>query len=253
MSNVRIYVSKYFCMFVHACMSASTHVLFLVGFFFLVLFCFVLFLISRYTYFPLISKGLREKTTVLSFKAVVTVMIFAVLVLMAVATMVEIKDLYEVPIAEVTGQPDPREIITFVRINFCIMSLGKFAYISIANKYFTFVLKTPTRTIMLRMVKNVTWRQHFRNKVFYAGLPIGSRLQLERVSLCSVVVAGVVKMKLLAIWFCGERNHGKRSVGGQARTIVDLLEADTGVPRDCLLAAMDDGFGWKKTAMGWEW
>ena len=31
---------------------------------------------------------------------------------------------------------------------------------------------------------------------------------------------------------------------------VDLLEADTGVPRDCLLAAMDDRVGWRKRAMG---
>ena len=31
---------------------------------------------------------------------------------------------------------------------------------------------------------------------------------------------------------------------------VDLLEADTGVPRDCLPAAMDDRIGWRKRAMG---
>ena len=43
-----------------------------------------------------------------------------------------------------------------------------------------------------------------------------------------------------------------RSVGGQARTLifVDLLEADTGVPRDCLPAAMDDRVGWRKRAKG---
>ena len=42
------------------------------------------------------------------------------------------------------------------------------------------------------------------------------------------------------------RKHGKTSVGGQVRTFVDLLEADTGVPLDCLLAAMDDRAGWRK-------
>ena len=31
---------------------------------------------------------------------------------------------------------------------------------------------------------------------------------------------------------------------------VELLEADTGVPTDCLLAAMDDRVGWRKRAMG---
>ena len=44
--------------------------------------------------------------------------------------------------------------------------------------------------------------------------------------------------------------YGERSIGGQARTFVDLLEADTGVPRDCLPAAMDDRVGWRKRAMG---
>ena len=41
----------------------------------------------------------------------------------------------------------------------------------------------------------------------------------------------------------------ERNVGGQARTIVDLLEADTGVTRDCLPAAMDDRVGWRKRAI----
>ena len=31
---------------------------------------------------------------------------------------------------------------------------------------------------------------------------------------------------------------------------VDLLEVDTGVPRDCLLAAMGDRVDWRKRAMG---
>ena len=74
---------------------------------------------------------------------------------------------------------------------------------------------------------------------------LGFRPQLERGALGSVVIAGGVKMKLLVIWFCG-----KRSVRGQARLFVDLLEADTGVPRDCLPAAMDDRVGWRKRAMG---
>ena len=39
--------------------------------------------------------------------------------------------------------------------------------------------------------------------------------------------------------------HGKRSVRRQVRTFVDLLEADTGVPRDCLPAAMDARVGWR--------
>ena len=57
-------------------------------------------------------------------------------------------------------------------------------------------------------------------------------------------------MKLLASWFCGKQKHGKRSVGGQACTFVCLLEVDTSIPRDCLLAVMDDRVGWRKRAMG---
>ena len=51
----------------------------------------------------------------------------------------------------------------------------------------------------------------------------------------------------LVLW---EPKHGKRSAGGQARTFVVLLEADTGVPRDCLPAAMDDRVGLRERAMG---
>ena len=51
----------------------------------------------------------------------------------------------------------------------------------------------------------------------------------------------------LVLW---EPKHGKRSVGGQTRRFVDLLEADTVVPRDCLPVAMDDRVGWRKRAMG---
>ena len=50
----------------------------------------------------------------------------------------------------------------------------------------------------------------------------------------------------LVLW---EPKHGKRSVGGQTHTF-DLLEADTGVPRDCLPAAMDDRVGRRKRGRG---
>ena len=60
---------------------------------------------------------------------------------------------------------------------------------------------------------------------------LGSRPQLERGALGSAVIAGGVKMKLLAIWFCGNRRNGKRSAGGQAHTFVDLPQAGTGIPR----------------------
>ena len=54
-------------------------------------------------------------------------------------------------------------------------------------------------------------------------------------------------MNDLVLW---EPKHDKKSVGGQARTFVDLLETDTEVPRDCLPATMDDKVGWRKRAIG---
>ena len=81
---------------------------------------------------------------------------------------------------------------------------------------------------------------------------LGSRPQLERGALGSAVIAGGVKMKLIAIWFCGNRSMAK-GASDRTRTFVDLLEADTGVPRDCLPAAMDDRVAWRKRAMGGRW
>ena len=51
----------------------------------------------------------------------------------------------------------------------------------------------------------------------------------------------------LVLW---EPKHGKRSVGGQAGTFLDLLEADTRVPRDSLPATMDGRVSCRKRAMG---
>ena len=51
----------------------------------------------------------------------------------------------------------------------------------------------------------------------------------------------------LVLW---EPKRGKMTIEEQIRTFVDLLDADTGVPRDCLPAVMDDRVGWRKKAMG---
>ena len=83
---------------------------------------------------------------------------------------------------------------------------------------------------------------------------LGSQPQWERGALGSVVIdwggGGDKVVSDLVVW---ESKHGKRSVGGQARTFVDMLEADTGVPRDCLPAAIDDRVDWRKKAMGVNW
>ena len=67
---------------------------------------------------------------------------------------------------------------------------------------------------------------------------LGSRPQLERGALGSVVIAGGSKNEVVCDLVLWEPKHGKRSVERQARTFVDLLEADTGVPRDYLPVAM---------------
>ena len=102
---------------------------------------------------------------------------------------------------------------------------------------------------LLSVVKIVTCRQCITNEVLYAGLPRISTTIRERPrgfsdhcwrsdneAVCDLVS-----------W---EPKHGKRSVGGQACTFVDLLGAVTGVPRDCLPAVMDDRVGLRTRAMG---
>ena len=93
------------------------------------------------------------------------------------------------------------------------------------------------------------WQQRITNEVLYAGLPRISTTIRER---CLIFSGHCWRSENevvcdLVLW--GSK-HGKRSIGGQAGTFVDLLEADTGVPRDCLPAAMDDRVGWRKRAMG---
>ena len=79
---------------------------------------------------------------------------------------------------------------------------------------------------------------------------LGSRPQLERGALGSSIVAECAKMKLLAIWFCGNRSMTKGASEDRLAHFVHLLEADTGDPRDYLPAAMDDRTGWRQRLMG---
>ena len=103
-------------------------------------------------------------------------------------------------------------------------------------------------TNMPRVVKNVTWRQYITNEVFYVGLPrITTTVRERRLRFSGHCWNS--KNKVVSDLVLLEPKHGKRSVGGQAGTFAYLLEADTGVPRDCLPAVMDDRVGWRKRAM----
>ena len=50
--------------------------------------------------------------------------------------------------------------------------------------------------------------------------------QLEKGALGSVAIAGGVKLKLLAIWFCGNQSMAKGASEDRLALSVDLLEAD---------------------------
>ena len=79
---------------------------------------------------------------------------------------------------------------------------------------------------------------------------LGPRPQLERGALGTAGHCWRSKNEVVSDLILWEPKHGNGSVGGQTRTFVDLLEADTGVPRDCLPVAMDDRVGWRRRAMG---
>ena len=98
---------------------------------------------------------------------------------------------------------------------------------------------------MLRVVKNVTWQKRITNEVLYAGLPRISTTDRERRLRFSGHCWSKNEVVSTLVFVGTEPKHGKRSVGGQARTFVDLLEAD----RDCLPPAMGDRVGWRRRAM----
>ena len=80
------------------------------------------------------------------------------------------------------------------------------------------------------VMKTVTWPQRIANKVLYAGLlRISTTVRERRLRFRGHCWSSKNQVSGLVLW---EPNHGKRSVGGQAGTVVDLLEADTRVPRD---------------------
>ena len=102
---------------------------------------------------------------------------------------------------------------------------------------------------MARVVKNMTWQKRNKNEVLDAGLPrISTTIRERDLRFCGHCWGS--KNQVVGDLVLWERKHGKRSVGGQAGTAVDLLEADTEVPRDCLPAAMDDRVGRRTGAVG---
>ena len=108
-----------------------------------------------------------------------------------------------------------------------------------------------TRATWFNVVKNVTWGQHSTNEVFIVGLPMISTAVRERCYRSSGHWWS--KNEVVSDLVLREPKHGKRSVRARARTFVDLLEADTAVPRNYSPAATDNWTGWRKRAMGVDW
>lgn len=101
-----------------------------------------------------------------------------------------------------------------------------------------------TYTRLLRHVLNVSWRQHLTNRELYGNLPkLTDTICHRRVMFsghCYRSSNEVVHQLLL--W---EPAHGKRSRGRPAKTYIEQLEEDTGIPREGIGRNMKDREQWK--------
>ena len=98
-------------------------------------------------------------------------------------------------------------------------------------------------TKMLRVVKNVSWKQHMRNDVLYGEIPkikTAIAAQRKRFSRHCWRNKDELAHQLLS-W---EPTHGKRARGRPRRTFIDQLVDDTELQKD-LTNAMNDREYWK--------
>ena len=79
---------------------------------------------------------------------------------------------------------------------------------------------------------------------------LGPPPQLERGALGSVVMAGGVKMKLLAIWFCGNRSMANGVSEDRLAYVSICWRRTPGSPETARRQTMNDRVGWRKRAMG---
>ena len=99
-------------------------------------------------------------------------------------------------------------------------------------------------TKMLRVVKNVSWKQHMRNEVLHGEIPkITTAIAAQRKRLsghCWQSNDEVVYQLLL--W---EPTHGKRTCGRPRQTFIDQLVDDSELQKEDLANAMNDREYWK--------
>ena len=97
---------------------------------------------------------------------------------------------------------------------------------------------------MLRVVKNVSWKQHMRNEVLYGGIPkITTAIAAQRVRFSRHCWQSKEELAhQLLLW---EPTHGKRACGRPRRTFIDQLADDTELQKGDLANAMSDKEYWK--------
>ena len=103
-----------------------------------------------------------------------------------------------------------------------------------------------TYTKMLRVVKNVTWKDHMPNKILYANTPkITDTIKANRVQFSGHCLRSSEELVSRAILW--EPKHGHRTRGRPRKTFVDQLEADTDIPRELLPETMANIEMWRRT------
>ena len=97
---------------------------------------------------------------------------------------------------------------------------------------------------MLRVVKNVSWKQHMRNEVLYSEIPkITTAIAAQRVRFSGHCWRSKDELAhQLLLW---KPTHGKRTCGRLRLTFIDQLVDDTELQKEDLANTMNDREYWK--------
>ena len=99
-------------------------------------------------------------------------------------------------------------------------------------------------TNMLRVVKNVSWKQHMRNDVLHGEIPkITTATAAQRVRFSRHCWRS--KDELAHQLLLSEPTHGKRAHGRPRQTSIDQLVDDIELQKEDLASAMNDREYWK--------
>ena len=101
-----------------------------------------------------------------------------------------------------------------------------------------------TYTRLLRVVLNVSWKDHLTNKELYGKIPKISDIIRERRTKFSghCFRSKMEVINQLILW---EPKQGKRKIGRPRKTYINQIEEDTGIPRGQLANVMEDREQWK--------